>query len=186
MTADAPGDGPAAGADGSYTVTFLEMAAPPAAPPPPLPVGPHVAVLMAVDPPVAWFLYLYGQVGQNWEWTDWLERPRAELEAFLAHPEVTLHTLMLEGWPGGFFVLDTREPGFCDLAFFGLVPEAIGRGLGRWFLGTAIRAGWERSGVEKLTVNTCTLDHPAALGLYQRMGFEPVRREERRREPAAR
>jgi len=174
------GPDPAAEPD-TYTVTFLEMAAPPAAPPPPLPLGPHVAVLKATEPPVAWFLYLYREVGRDWEWTDWLERPRADLEAFVADPEVTVHTMMLEGWPGGFFMLDTRAPGVCDLAFFGLVPQAIGRGLGRWLLGTAIRAGWERPGVARLTVNTCTLDHPAALGLYQRMGFVPVRREIRRR-----
>ncbi len=166
------------GSEETVTVTFLEMTEAPAGPPPPLPVGAQVAILKADDAPVAWFLYLYGEVGQDWEWTDWLKAPRAELEAFVAHPEVTIHTLMVEGWPGGFFMLDTREPGVCDLAFFGLVPQAIGRGLGRWLLGTAIRTGWERPGVEKLTVNTCTLDHPAALGLYQRMGFAPVRREE--------
>ena len=29
-------------------------------------------------------------------------------------------------------------------------------------------------GAEEMTVNTCTLDHPAALPLYQRLGFRPV------------
>ena len=53
--------------------------------------------------------------------------------------------------------------------------------LGRFLLGTAIHTAWEAPGTERVTVNTCTLDHPRALGLYQRMGFVPVRREERRR-----
>lgn len=164
-----------------YQVTHLEMTAPPAGPLPPLPPAPETALIGARRPPAAYFLYLYRAVGEPWEWTDWLERPTAEVEAFVHDPEVSLHTLMVEGWPGGFFMLDTREPGVCDLAYFGLVPEATGRGLGPWLLGTAVRTGWDRPGIERLTVNTCTLDHPAALALYQRLGFTPVGRETRSR-----
>ena len=32
---------------------------------------------------------------------------------------------------------------------------------------------WESS-PNKVTVNTCTLDHPAALPLYQKLGFTPI------------
>lgn len=164
-----------------YQVTWLEMTERPAAPPPPCPARGATALLRADAPPASYFLYLYRAVGGPWEWTDWLDRPRAELEAFLSDAEVTLHTLMVEGWPGGFFMLDTRKPGTCDIAYFGLVPQATGRRLGPWLLRAAIDAGWSRPGVEKLTVNTCTLDHPAALGLYQRLGFSPVAREQRQR-----
>jgi hypothetical protein len=37
---------------------------------------------------------------------------------------------MPQGWPQGFFMLDRREAGICDLAYFGLVPEAVGAGWG--------------------------------------------------------
>jgi hypothetical protein len=33
----------------------------------------------------------------------------------------------------------------------------------------------------KMTVNTCTLDHPRALDIYQKLGFRPVRTEARTR-----
>jgi len=33
--------------------------------------------------------------------------------------------------------------------------------------------------ISRLTVNTCTLDHPRALPLYQRLGFTAYNREER-------
>jgi len=88
---------------------------------------------------------------------------------------------MVDGWPGGFFMLDTREPGTYDLAYFGLVPEAIGRGLSHWFLSSAVHMGWDRPEVQRMTVNTNTLDHPRALTLYQKMGFEPTRREDHAR-----
>ena len=53
---------------------------------------------------------------------------------------------MRAGWPHGFFVLDGRAPGRCDLAYFGLVPEAIGRGLGTFLLQTAVHMAWDRPG----------------------------------------
>ena len=94
---------------------------------------------------------------------------------------VTLYTFMRAGWPHGFFVLDARAPATCDLAYFGLVAEAMGRGLGTFLLKTAIHMAWDRTGVERVTVNTNSLDHPRALPLYQKAGFEPVGRETTRR-----
>ena len=165
----------------SYTVTHLEMTARPAAPIPHVPTGSPLALIAAENPPVEYFLYLYSAVGAEYEWTDWLDATRQEQEAFVGDPKVELFTLMVDGWPGGFFVLDTRRAGACELANFGLVPEAMGRGLGAWLLGCAVHMGWDRAGVTRMTVNTNTLDHPRALALYQRMGFVPVRREDKRR-----
>ncbi|MEL7153536.1 MAG: hypothetical protein AAFN51_07060 [Pseudomonadota bacterium] len=164
-----------------YVVTFLEMNQRPTAPVPPRPVNVNTALLCAEDAPPDYFLYLYSTVGAAHEWTDWLDRPRSELEAFVGNPQILLYTLMLDGWPGGFFMLDTSESPTCDLAYFGLVPQAVGRKLGRWFLATAVETGWSLPSVERMTVNTNTLDHPRALGLYQRVGFQPIRRETHRR-----
>lgn len=166
-----------AGEQIDYWVTYLEMDTRPAAPTPPMPVGHSLAMIPAKSPPPAYFLYLYDQVGGPYEWTDWIRAPLAELEAFLGNPAVELFTLMVDGWPGGFFVLDTREAGICDLSLFGLAPPAVGRGLGAWFLDSAVHMGWDRPDVATMTVNTNTLDHPRALALYQRAGFVPVRRE---------
>ena len=164
--------------DRRVTVTYLAMDARPDTPPPDMPYGQRLAIIAASSPPTDYFLYLYRTVGADWEWTDWLKRPRADLDAFVGDENVVIHTLLVDGWPGGFFMLDRRTPGTCDVAYFGLVPQAIGRGLGTWFLGQAIATAWQQPGVERLTVNTCTLDHPAALGLYQRLGFRPVDRRE--------
>jgi len=160
-----------------YVVTYLEMTERPRAPVPPRPANLNTALLCATDPPPDYFLYLYSAVGAEYEWTDWLECPRSELEAYIGNPDIVLYTVMTGGWPGGFFLLDNTVKGVCELAFFGLAPRAIGRGLSGWLLATAVEAGWETPDTERMTVNTCTLDHPRALGMYQRIGFEPVRRE---------
>jgi GNAT superfamily N-acetyltransferase len=164
-----------------FVVTHLEMDHRPGYPRPSMPVGPASALIAAEAPPVWWFLCLYEAVGAEYEWTDQRERPRRELESYLNDPAVTLYTLMRAGWPHGFFMLDCREKGVCDLAYFGLVPQAIGRGLGRFLVQTAAHMAWDRPGVAKVTVNTNSLDHPRALPLYQKAGFAPVRRETRSR-----
>jgi GNAT superfamily N-acetyltransferase len=164
-----------------YTVTWLEMTARPAYARPSLPLGVQAALIGATRPPVDYFLYLYAAVGADYEWTDQFKVPRPDLAAFVQDPDVGLWTLLVDGWPGGFYMLDRRAAGTCDLAYFGLVPEAIGRGLGTWLLRTAVHAGWDMPGTVRMTVNTCSLDHPAALSLYQKAGFSPMRQEQRSR-----
>lgn len=164
-----------------YVVTFLEMDARPAFPRPHLPAGPAAALIGADRPPVWYFLDLYDAVGAGYEWTDQHDRPTGEVEAFLHDPAVTLYSLIRDGWPHGFFVLDSRAPQVCDLGYFGLVPEAVGRGLGTFLLQTALHMAWDRPGTRRVTVNTNSLDHPRALPLYQKAGFVPVRRETRSR-----
>ena len=87
--------------------------------------------------------------------------------------------LYANGSPAGYYELDFADPQSARLVYFGLMPEWTGMRLGPWFLGTAIAEAFSR-GAEEMRVNTCTLDHPAALPLYQRLGFEPVRQESRR------
>lgn len=160
------------------TVTYLEMTRRPESPHAPLPMNAPVSLIRAVRPPVRYFLYLYDLVGERYDWTDRHRDDPEELRAFVQHDDVSLFSMLWDGWPAGIAMLDWREPGVCDLAYFGIADRLHGQGLGRWLLGEAVRMGWARERVEKLTVNTCTLDHPRALPMYQRAGFSPVRRVE--------
>lgn len=164
-----------------YTVTFLEMQERPRYPRPPQPLGAPLALLHAEKPPNWYFLNLYDAVGSEYEWTDMHDLPETALTDFVQHPDVELYTLIRDGWPAGFFMLDRRQPEICDLAYFGLVPQAIGLGLGTYMLHTAIHMAWDGIDTKTVSVNTCTLDHPRALQTYQKAGFEPVRQEQRSR-----
>lgn len=166
-----------AGDSVEVTITHLEMAARPAQPIPHMPAGAPSMLVAAENPPVWYFLQIYDAVGADYEWTDQHRRGAAELESFLGDPRVTLCTLIRSGWPHGFFILDAREDGVCDLAYFGLVAEAMGLGLGSFLLATAVHMAWDQPGTARVTVNTNTLDHPRALPLYQKIGFQPTRRE---------
>lgn len=157
-------------------VTFLRMGRRPSEPAPPLPPGYEIHTVMA--PTVAFYRFLYATVGQDYCW--WLRRtaPDDELSRLLADPQVWLHVLYYQGQPGGFFELDGRYGGEVNLSYFGLMPHLLGKGIGAAFLRAAIDAAWTRVRPRPgagIRVNTCTADHPRALGAYIRAGFRPIR-----------
>lgn len=163
----------------SYIVTWLEMSHRPPRPRLPIPTG-RISLLTAHIPPVRFFRYLYDGVGSEYDWTDLHSWPEERLRAFVQDDKVEIHVVHVAGVPAAFAMLDFREAGVCDLAYFGVMPEFIGHGLGSWLLMEAIHMAWDRE-IERMTVNTCTLDHPRALPLYQKYGFQPVRQETRER-----
>jgi hypothetical protein len=89
-----------------------------------------------------------------------------------------IYVLYTDGTPAGMAELELRANGDANIAYFGLMPEAIGKHLGFYFLYQCCMSAWAQP-IGRLLVNTCTLDHPRALPLYQRMGFKPYAREER-------
>lgn len=153
------------------TVTFLEMKARPAHVPP-LPLNQPVALLQARDAPLHFYRYLLDRVGRKWKWERSLRLSDDRLKEELGAPGRDVRVLYLDGAPAGFFDLRPELPDTVELAYFGMMEHALGRGLGRWFLGAAIAAAWDHK-PRRVTVQTCTLDHPAALPLYQKLGFTP-------------
>lgn len=160
------------------TVTYLEMTAQPARRQRPVPLE-RLALMRAENCTFSFYRYLYDNVGQEWLW--WFRRamPEADLKAILSDPLVEIYVAYVAGVPAGFVELDRRQAGHCELAYLGLLPEFIGRGIGGWLLDWAVEAAWNGPGIEKIGVNTCTLDHPRALLTYQKAGFHPVRQQEK-------
>jgi hypothetical protein len=159
------------------TVTFLEMNARSTALPPPQPRG-KVAILKCETPPTHFYRYLYDIIGAEYYWVDRKKLSPEALARVIQDPANHLYVLYAEGAPAGMAELDMRKPGVANIAYFGLMPEAIGRHLGYFFLYHTCANAWAHQ-VTRLTVNTCTLDHPRALPLYQRLGFTAYAREER-------
>ena len=158
------------------TITYLEMSARPARPPRPAPVG-KVALLRAERPPQSFYLWLYRNVGRDWNWTDRLVWPQDRLLDVIHHPAVEIIVCHVGGVPAGFAELDFRRPGTSELALFGFLPEYQGKGYGGYFLDHVIDAMW-RPGIDLALVDTNVRDHPRALVMYQKAGFRVVRREE--------
>jgi GNAT superfamily N-acetyltransferase len=154
-------------------ITYLEMTAQPTTPTPPVPAGKH-ALLRAEKPTVAYYRFLYEAVGTPWLWYERRLLDDDALAKIIEDPEIEIFVLYVAGVPAGYSELDRRQPPDIELSYFGLMPEFIGRGLGRYFLRWTVDQAWTHD-PGRLWVHTCSLDHPRALGLYQRTGFKPFR-----------
>jgi GNAT superfamily N-acetyltransferase len=127
-------------------------------------------VVHAKKPTVAYYRFLYDTVGRNYDWPKTKMMSDAELTAMLNDPRMEVHVLMADGVPAGFAELDRRIEGEIELVNFGLMPEFIGQGLGRFFIHWTIDKAWSY-GPRRFWLRTDTKDHPAALPNYLKAGF---------------
>ena len=153
-------------------VTTLQSDGPNAAPPPPSPL----VLTPWPRPEPAAYRTLFRAVGGPWLWFSRLTMNDARLGSILGDPLVRVWRVFDGEEEAGFLELDTRSAGLCELQYVGLVPTHAGRGHGAWLIAEALRLAWG-SRVERVRVQTCTLDHPAALPAYRRAGFRAVSRE---------
>jgi GNAT superfamily N-acetyltransferase len=163
---------PVADSDLATVVTYLEMHAPPDRPVPPS----SLSLRRIEAPTLAEYRALFRRIGEPWLWFSRLVMADDKLAAIIEHPRVELFAVIDgTGRDVGMLELDFREDGECELAFVGLIPDLAGHGHGRWLLAEALNRAWH-SGVSRVHVHTCTLDHPAALAAYRRAGFTPFKR----------
>src|ERR1700760_2828298 len=108
------------------TVTFLEMNAKPVMPPPPQPRG-KVALLRSDKPANHFYRYLYDTIGDAYFWVDRKKLAPDKLAETIQDPLNALYVLYTDGNPAGMAELDLRKSGTCNISYFGLMPEAIGR-----------------------------------------------------------
>lgn len=151
--------------------TFLDMKARPAAGKP-LEAETGLALRRWNDPDLGGYRALFKAVGENWLWYSRLVMPDDQLRDIFANPEIEIYRLFRDDAVAGLLELDFSTPGECELSFFGLLPQAIGKGAGRFLMTEAIQLAWSRP-IERFFVHTCTFDHPAALSFYRRSGFTP-------------
>lgn len=159
------------------TITYLEMLEKPArGPARPPRLTEKIALMRTERPTVSFYRYLYNAVGEPWVWYERNQLPDEELAAIIQDEKVEICVLYHDGTPAGYAELDFRQEDEVELAYFGLIPDYIGLGLGGYLLNWSIDTAWSRE-PRRLWVNTCTLDHPAALTVYQKAGFKPYDQE---------
>lgn len=150
-------------------VTFLEMTERPN--PRPFPPAP-LRLQKWADPDPAKYRTLFERVGGRWLWYSRLAMDDAALRANMREVHAVLDP---RGVEVGMIELDFNQEGACLIRFLGLVPELAGKGHGQWLFAQVMALAW-RGGVGRVIVNTCTLDHPAALPAYLKAGFRAYRR----------
>ena len=154
-------------------VTSLEMRARPR--PAPMPAS-RLRLQRWAAPDLQKYRTLFSRVGAPWLWYSRLVMADERLAAIIHDPAVQVFAATdAQGIEVGMLELDFRQAATCELSYFALVPELVGRGNGRWLMAEALARAWA-PGITRVWVHTCTLDHPRALPFYMAAGFVPYAR----------
>ena len=153
------------------TVTYLEMVSYPKHLILTKPEKLNAEIKLMVEPTVDFYRYLYDTVGEKWTWIERRLLDDSNLQKLIRSSNVEIYILYVDDNVAGFGEIgwDTASNG-SEIKYFGLMPEYIGKRLGPYFLNNIINIAWGRNPV-RLRVNTCDLDHPSALRVYQKSGF---------------
>lgn len=155
------------------TVYYLEMTDPRQLRPPER-TPPEVAIRHAAVALPEFNRFLYTAVGADWYWLDRLGWRYQDWLDWLGRPGVETWVAYFRDTPAGYYELSPKPAGNIDIAYFGLLPRFIGQGLGGALLAHAVERAW-KLGPNRITLNTCSLDHHAALANYQARGFRIYR-----------
>lgn len=156
------------------TRSYLQLSSPGALRGAPLESG--FRIEHACPCPIPFFRFLYAEVGRDYRWRERLTWTDAQCAAHLANPDVSIWVLYGDGAPGGYFELNKQSDGSVEIAYFGLMRDYFGRGLGKALLSAAADRAWSL-GASRVWLHTCTLDYSAALPNYLARGFEKCREE---------
>lgn len=118
--------------------------------------------------------FLYTSVGVQWYWLDRLKWSYNQWQYRLEQPTVHTWVLYHSGTPAGYFELEQQANGNVQISYFGLLQQFTGQGLGGRLLSAAVEQAWSLAAT-RIKLNTCSLDHPAALKNYQARGFRVYR-----------
>ena len=149
--------------------TYLEMRDPAALRPARV-EDPTVRIEQVHGCPASFWRFLYTEVGREYHWIDRLPWTDDVIRAYLGDAAVSLWVMWVAGAPAGYFELRRDRSGGVEIAYFGLLGEFTGRGLGGHLLTEAVEQAWA-TGADRVWLHTNTMDHPAALPNYLKRGF---------------
>ena len=115
---------------------------------------------------------LYLRVGEQWAWIDKRSWTNDQWKQHATAPELRTFAGYYDDALAGYYELRRDGEGGIEIAYFGLLPEWIGRGLGGALLTSAIEQVWRVTPKpSRVWVHTCNRDHPQALANYQARGM---------------
>ena len=120
--------------------------------------------------------FLYSSVGGNWYWIDRLKWNYERWFAYLNRPELETWVAYISGTPAGYIELESQPGNNVEIAYFGILQQFIGQGLGGYLLSQGVQRAW-KIGAKRVWVHTCSLDSVYALPNYQARGFQIYKQE---------
>ena len=121
--------------------------------------------------------FFYKQIGKKHKWTDRLVWSDKKWIDYLENSKVNTYILKQNKDLIGYFEqIFNKEKLDCEIAYFGILEEYIGKHLGGYLLSEAIKISFN-IGSKRIWVHTCSLDHKNALQNYLSRGMKVFKSE---------
>ena len=113
--------------------------------------------------------FFYKQIGKKHEWIDRLIWQDKNWMDYTSDKNLKTFVLQNNNDLVGYFEL-IFNGNDCEIAYFGILEEYIGKGYGGFLLSEALRIGFNHA--KRIWVHTCSLDHPNAIENYKSRGMK--------------
>jgi GNAT superfamily N-acetyltransferase len=116
--------------------------------------------------------FFYKEIGKKHSWIDRLTWNDQNWIDYLNTSGVFTYILKNKEDLVGYFEQNIYFKKFeCEIAYFGILEEYIGRKIGAYLLSEAIKKSF-KTGSKRIWVHTCSLDHKHALENYLSRGMQ--------------
>ena len=116
--------------------------------------------------------FFYKEIGKKHRWIDRLSWTEKNWIKYVTSPDVKTYVLKEDLNLAGYFEqIFHNENEDCEIAYFGILEEFIGKKYGGYLLTEAIKRSFN-FGVNRVWVHTCSLDHRHALKNYKSRGMK--------------
>ncbi len=119
---------------------------------------------------------LYMRVGREWYWTDRYDWSLGKWRDRVCESNVSLWVMQNDIEILGYYELELCQNDV-EVSYFGLLPDAIGKGFGKYMLEDVFRRSFHDLNACRVWLHTCTLDHHQALPNYQSRGMQIYKKE---------
>ena len=113
--------------------------------------------------------FFYKQIGKRHQWVDRLIWQDKDWLKYISNENLRTYILKIENDLVGYFELIFNNND-CEIAYFGILEEFIGKGFGGFLLSEALKIGFKKA--NRIWVHTCSLDHPNAIENYKSRGMK--------------
>ena len=116
--------------------------------------------------------FFYKQIGKKHRWVDRLIWNENQWIKYINNSNVSTYTLQDNNNLAGYFeqIFDQKKLE-CEIAYFGILQDYVGKSLGGYLLSQAIKKSFA-VGANRVWVHTCSLDHKHALKNYLSRGMK--------------
>ena len=121
--------------------------------------------------------FFYKQIGKKHRWVDRLTWDENQWIKYINNSSVKTYTLKDNNNFAGYFeqIFDQKKLE-CEIAYFGILKDYIGKRLGGYLLSEAIKKSFAM-GANRAWAHTCSLDHKHALDNYLSRGMKVFKSE---------